>query len=114
MLGYTSNTTELCVQTVGRMLAILQFGEERCSREVIRHALKLLKPILGLSFAMTRGLSAAVSRATNVCILLHWTPCAVTQLLVCLIVDQPLCCGLFVGLHICVGLISKWVQRHDG
>ena len=61
VLGYTSNTTVLCVQTVGRMLAILQFGEERCSREVIRHVLKLLKPILGLSFAIDRALPAAVS-----------------------------------------------------
>lgn len=66
LLGYTSETTELCVQTVGRMLAILQFGEERLSREVIRHVLKLLKPILGLSFAMTRDLPAAVS-AANMC-----------------------------------------------
>lgn len=73
VLGYTSETTELCVQTVGRMLAILQFGEERLSREVIRHVLKLLKPILGLSFAMTRDLPAAVS-AENMCVhgALYW------------------------------------------
>lgn len=61
VLGYTSETTVMCVKTVGRMLAVLQFGEERCSREVIRHTLKLLKPMLGLSFAITRGLPAAVS-----------------------------------------------------
>ena len=61
MLGYTSDTTVLCVKTVGRMLAILQFGEERCSQEVIRHVLKLLRPMLSLSFAITRGLPAAVS-----------------------------------------------------
>ena len=97
MLGYTSDTTELCVQTVGRMLAILQFGEERCSREVIRHVLKLLKPILGLSFAMTRGLSAAVSPA-RVHFSLHWSPCAVTRLLVYHIVEQPFCREVFVGL----------------
>ncbi len=82
VLGYTSETTGLCVQTVGRMLAILQFGEERLSREVIRHVLKLLKPILGLSFAMTRDLPAAVSAASmcawlSVCSLCRRTHAAV-------------------------------------